>query len=627
MQFDGDRTGAAGSTLTSALLGEYWPVAYDRLMKALQASGIDPATAEEAAAEAATRALSRGITTDNVDDFCRWAFIVARNVARDAARHSRRLIPVDAVPDRADHYDLAGHVEVRQRWHETTDAMTSLSPFDQAVLLTSLTEDDEITSRREAVKYAVRRHRARLRLRHALGEVGAALGLHRLRRPWRWPSPEWFVAYDRLGPALLLPLVASMGLLFPADPSAPGPAVAPDPEVALAPAAASTPTTAPPTRAATSAAPRAAAPLPADAVVAAAFDGPVDSGITRGTAFRFTPSPAYERDHTVFATAIDSAGSSDSCGPANTSCPLLYKSTDGGATWALLAAKDRGHGDILLPPSYPADPRIFSAGLNLSVSTDGGETFSVLAPAAGPARMSPLFSAGDPRILFGSSRSIQVPVPTQYRDGEVGVTPARLPLPPDFLPMEFWFGPGFADDHRTFVSGVELPRVHLPTEGSALDMYRPLVYACDDSGCRLALDLGFGGALAPSLAWSQHDPGVLVVANTFGVYRSTDGGRTFRQIEVAAAAEQVLFGQVVSAPDGQLFVSLYKGGVHQLFVSHDDGATWELVHQGDGGSWGLVALPDGVLLDSRPSGPGVVCSLDGGATWLDPCTRPAARSN
>src|SRR5688500_3248259 len=177
--------GVVGKRLTPALLEQFWPVARERLVNALGAHGIADALAEEAVAEAATRALGRDVVVTDVDDFCRWAFVVARNVAHDSTRRSRRMVLVDEVPDRPDTYDLTRHVEARERWRATTGAMEYLSESDRAALLQELEPGEQVT-RTESVKQAVRRHRARARLRKVLGQLGGWLGWLR-RPPWLWP--------------------------------------------------------------------------------------------------------------------------------------------------------------------------------------------------------------------------------------------------------------------------------------------------------------------------------------------------------------------------------------------------------------------------------------------------------
>src|SRR5688500_5629068 len=146
--------GVVSETLTPALLEQFWPVARERLVNALGAHGVAESVAEEAVAEAATRALGRRLVVTDVDDFCRWAFVVARNVAHDTTRRSKRTILLEEMPDSPADYDIAGHVEARERWRETVDAIKRLSELDQMALVHEL-DGTERGTRQEAVKQAV----------------------------------------------------------------------------------------------------------------------------------------------------------------------------------------------------------------------------------------------------------------------------------------------------------------------------------------------------------------------------------------------------------------------------------------------------------------------------------------
>jgi DNA-directed RNA polymerase specialized sigma24 family protein len=612
MQSDDGRARTAGSTLTPEVLEGFWPLAQKRVVRSLRAQGIDAATAEDAVAEAATRALSRGLLVDDVEDFCRWAFVVARNVALDTSRRSRRLVSLESVADRADHYDLVRHVEVRQTWRETAHAMGSLSVSDRTALLDTL-DDEQAATRREAVKHAVRRHRARLRLRHALGQAGGFLG--GLRRLWDW-RVEWLASYDRAGAVMLASIVAAAGSWFGHAPVAP---VQTNEVAAALPVVASSVRVDDARAAGVVAAPRsdsrtdggeareAVGPTPAEAM-------PVGYG------FAFTPSPAYDDDHTVFASA---GHRSDDCGTANENCSLLYKSTDGGVSWTRLAARDRDYGTILLPPAYPRDPRIFSAGHVLSVSTDGGESFSVVAPGTGPAAMSPLFSSAEPRIVFGSDRALRSASPMEYRDGAVALTPLKVPLPAGTVAMNFWYGPDYARDGHFFVTAVEPPTVLGPGGTPMIRVDRTGFYDCTDTACARVLDLS-STVLTPSVVWSTRTPGAMFVGSTSDLSASVDGGASFVSIGLPGSAPRRMLNRLASGPGGRLYASIGNDapGVTRLFASDDDGATWRLLREDTASYYSLTALPDGALLDARQdANGGITCSVDGGRTWADRCHR------
>lgn len=164
--------------LDASRLGEMWPDVRARVLPRLRAVGTPPDVAEDALADAAVRALARPIFVGGLEDFCRWAFVVARNVVFDGHRRGRRLVFVDALPERADDCDVSARVEGRSRLQQAVEIIGGMSAIDRAALLDGISGAGMPPDRREAVKHAVRRHRARTRLRHALG---APVG-------WCWPS-------------------------------------------------------------------------------------------------------------------------------------------------------------------------------------------------------------------------------------------------------------------------------------------------------------------------------------------------------------------------------------------------------------------------------------------------------
>jgi hypothetical protein len=597
--------------LTPDVLERLWPEASERLIGALRAQGIDAAVAEDAVSEAVTRALSRGLPVADVEDFCRWGFVVARNIAVDAIRRSQRVTPLDTMPEAADQYDMVGHAEVRERWRQTAHAMTLLTPSDRAALLATLDDEPTPTNRREAVRHAVRRHRARDRLRRVLAQpIGILAWLKRPRTPWA----GWVAAYDRMSVAVVVPLFATLGSLLPA-PHAHGAQVSPDAGLGASAQALALPASPPPSPV------RAAAPAPARAVAVQAAPRPSPPpgpalAPTRGSGFEFAASPSYDTDHTVFATASER---STSCGRANGMCPLLYKSTDGGVSWALLPARGRDIGGVLLPPAYPRDPRIFSAGLTLSVSTDGGQSFTTVAPATGPASMSPLFSAGDSRILFGSDRALLVPAPTQYRDGVPGVTPLQLPLPKQVIPLQFWFANDFSADRRMLVLAMEAPAAAIDpgTTQAQLSVSSTSVYSCTDHDCQKVVDLGLQNMV--KRAWT--DRSTVFVGGTFTLHRSTDGGRSFQALALPGTApRRMLLSMAASA--GRLFATITNEGVNRLYLSEDNGVTWRLLDEHAGSFVNMLALPDGALIQGLQTAEGGIrCSVNGGVTWTESCRR------
>jgi hypothetical protein len=245
------------------------------------------------------------------------------------------------------------------------------------------------------------------------------------------------------------------------------------------------------------------------------------------------------------------------------------------------------------------------------VSTDGGETFRPVTAATGPAVMSPLFSEGDPRILFGSGRQVRSPVPMQYRDGDTGLRPFQVPLPPTAAAMELWFADSYADDGRMFVGVLEAPALPDPANPRIASSV-PALYTCGPRRCERVIDFGLD-TFSPRVTWSPTEPDTVFVAGTRSLHRSTDGGASFREIDLP---HRRFLSSLVAAPDGRLYIKL-SGDRKQLFASDDSGDTWELLEDSAVGFRNLAVLPDGRLIDGRPSEDVATtrCSADGGHTW------------
>jgi DNA-directed RNA polymerase specialized sigma24 family protein len=115
------------------------------------------------------------------------------------------------------------------------------------------------------------------------------------------------------------------------------------------------------------------------------------------------PSPDYAQDGTILALGIG-----HSC-----ACRVVLRSSDGGATWQSRAGAPDGD-EIVLPPAYPRDARIFvgyaddtSGPSRLDYWTPGfGEPFRPLALPAGSLALSAGFDSGDPRAISSTPSGI-----------------------------------------------------------------------------------------------------------------------------------------------------------------------------------------------------------------------------
>jgi RNA polymerase sigma-70 factor (ECF subfamily) len=310
-------------------------------------------------------------------------------------------------------------------------------------------------------------------------------------------------------------------------------------------------------------------------------------------------SPRFEDDGTVFAVGTANC-------PVPPCEPVLFRSTDAGASWARLPAEGFRGTHLVLPPSYPADDRIFAMGPGgLQVSRDGGETFA--GAGAGPAlgggalAISPAFNSGDARILIGSQSLME------YRDetrviGPTEPVPGRGPLYPSF-------SPDFARDGLVFVGGLQ------PDAGR----WRPTVFRCEDDIC--------SGISLPAEGLTTEIRTAPDFADSRSVYAFTenqllvsrDAGETFNLLP---AGWDGALDDLAVAPEGRLFAvaGAREGTLSSLHRSDDGGTTWTrlVAPLHDPGVTGVGV--DGGHVVVALAGGGVACSADAGMTWASRCS-------
>ncbi|HVF03754.1 MAG TPA: sigma-70 family RNA polymerase sigma factor [Frankiaceae bacterium] len=189
-----------------------WPDVERRLRALLYRRGLDQASAEDVVQEVALRALSGGVTFTSAKDLLRWAAPVACNLHVDLLRQ-RAWLEHEVDADRPCSSDVARQVADRLELQRALRGLAALRPADRAAIMDAVRDDHaEPRTRKEAVRLAVRRHRARSRLVLAMEQLAAwVVG-------WRWLRQPSAVATA----AVLVP-AAAFPLLFttPAPSSAP----------------------------------------------------------------------------------------------------------------------------------------------------------------------------------------------------------------------------------------------------------------------------------------------------------------------------------------------------------------------------------------------------------------------
>src|SRR3954452_5882010 len=205
-----DRASRSNDDVITQKLESVWPSVSVRLAAMLRKRGVSPHDADEAVQETAARAMSTGVDFVDADDLFRWAAVVSWRVAIDARRRTR--VSQFDLPDRPDHVDVAQAAEHRIVLSAVTTRFKELSERDREVLLTSFDEPVS-SSRREAVRVAVARHRARTRLRQLLEGLAAPVAAFIARRRWRATARQEIVVTT--APVLTCVALAVSAVIIP----------------------------------------------------------------------------------------------------------------------------------------------------------------------------------------------------------------------------------------------------------------------------------------------------------------------------------------------------------------------------------------------------------------------------
>jgi hypothetical protein len=317
----------------------------------------------------------------------------------------------------------------------------------------------------------------------------------------------------------------------------------------------------------------------------------------------FTPSPAYQQDHTVYASA--SGLGCSGAGP----CPAVLVSGDSGHSWQ--SRRSLGFaGGTILPPPGPAGPQLFALDPNggLQRSDDGGDSFRLVVPGQATFGMVATPVGGDVHVMAAVGGA---PPLTVYSSRLDRLVPGPV-LPPDLagvlalVPIR-----GSAD---VVVIGVD-------------QLGAPLAERCTDGGSCSALARP-PAAEAPVLSstFATDHVAFYAAANPVGVVveNMVTGATTTLSATRQAVAVSV---QPASDYDGSRRVREVvrdqgDSSIH-LLASVDGGALTDqhvqLRSDEDGAP--LFVLPDGrilvtLLLNNGGTG-GPACSADGGITWGD----------
>jgi photosystem II stability/assembly factor-like uncharacterized protein len=273
----------------------------------------------------------------------------------------------------------------------------------------------------------------------------------------------------------------------------------------------------------------------------------------------------------------------------------VYRSDDGGQTWALSFSIYRGVRSLAVSPAFATDRTVFAAdGRSLVFrSSDGGETWeelSQIAPVGGASdaymclSISPAYPA-DPTLWAVVEGRLA------YRSTDGGLTWEQ-------------FDPGFELDRVACL----VPNPDYPADPTLTLADSPAV-----EGVNLPEDLS---AYPLVLAESG---GTMLLGTTRGLYRSTDAGRTWAAANAGLPASAV--GMVTVASDSTIYASV--GGEPRLFRLPASGAYWEPLGRMPEDDLGGVEVYDVAVVGELDTSSalvvatrgGFLVSRDSGLTW------------
>ena len=314
----------------------------------------------------------------------------------------------------------------------------------------------------------------------------------------------------------------------------------------------------------------------------------------------------------------------------------IFKSTDGGRNWNLLASQDAV--TLAVDPRRPM--RVFIGTVDgVLVSTDGGASWT----SAGLAFVQSIWiDPSRPDTVYASRANI---LPQGYYrtvDGGSNWSPLNFPISGRDV-AAFTVGPDGTvfigstsgaiflsrDGGESWTAASSSPS--LPSPGSLLvDPVTPTtLYASTSSGLFRSVDSGAswerrGNGSPSSLAIDPTNPAVLYAgALGGGLWKTVDAGQTWKQLGVGAPF--VAGSAVIAlAIDPQSPMTVYSGTASQgLFRSDDGGATWVRSDEGlPGPLVGALAVDPMSLAIVYAGGGGsvgsvVYQSLDAGASWKE----------
>ena len=272
---------------------------------------------------------------------------------------------------------------------------------------------------------------------------------------------------------------------------------------------------------------------------------------------------------------------------AGTAAGGLYRSDDGGESWALVEGPLAGL-SVSAVAIDGADASILCAGTNgagIFRSTDGGRTWAESKTGLGNLFVeSVVFDPGPPRaVLAGTDGGV-------FRSADGG---------------QSWkdFSEGLPERTVTVLAAPGGGAAYAGTKKSG-------IYRLDASGKWAAASAGLGRGAVRSLAVCAAEPRTMYAGTESGLFRSSNAGEAWAPVNSGLTSTSILSLAVDPGASSRAFAGTVTG----LFRTSNSGTNWAGAETGAGSFFNVIAFgrSGAVLLGGDGA---IIRSADGGKTW------------
>ncbi|MEK9137649.1 MAG: T9SS type A sorting domain-containing protein, partial [Bacteroidota bacterium] len=279
----------------------------------------------------------------------------------------------------------------------------------------------------------------------------------------------------------------------------------------------------------------------------------------------------------------------------------LYRSTDAGATWTLLAIGRAD--DVIFSPTGDTAYAVGS-GIGYRFSTDGGQTFSTSTALSMQTRNHIAVCTSSPNIMYFAHHSSAIGI-VVYKSTDAGATFAQVATGTNFNGGQAWY------DFYMHVNPFDPNYAYV----GSIDVWRTT-----DGGTSFQnITNGYGGG---GVHVDQHNvdfhptnPDEMFCVNDGGVWKSTNRGTSWQNMNTTLTLTQ--FYRIASDPSNYRHV---LGGTQDNGTQRTMGTiNWVAAFGGDGGDV-CFQSQDNMKMLGETQNNGVRRSADGGNTWVSAAT-------